>query len=142
MAQTNWQNLPSTSTPLNATNLNKIETAVYGTVLYSNTTGSTSNITLLESVEDYDYVEVYYHRADNDYGSIKIDNPNNKMANIMTSFIYGGGTGIQIGSKRILFKDDLLRTVYEYHTNINASGIAEFGAQTQILIYKVIGYKA
>lgn len=25
MAQTNWQNLPSTSTPLNATNLNKIE---------------------------------------------------------------------------------------------------------------------
>lgn len=25
MAQTNWQNLPSTNTPLNATNLNKIE---------------------------------------------------------------------------------------------------------------------
>lgn len=25
MAQTNWENLPSTSTPINATNLNKIE---------------------------------------------------------------------------------------------------------------------
>lgn len=51
-----WENLPSTNTPLNAQNLN-------GTTLYESANGTNGNITLSETADNFDYIEIFGHRT-------------------------------------------------------------------------------
>ena len=134
MAQTNWQNLPSTSTPLNATNLNKIETAIYGTVLYEDTNGTSSTITLNnDSFTNYD--ELYIMLNDFKFTKIKVVNQktyflqrfNIPAINTFRTFC----TSITINNNTITFG-----TQYFYDNN---GYYQEF---TGISILKIIGYKA
>ena len=47
-------------TPINDTNLNKMQTDLQGTVLYENSTGTTGDITLSDEIENYDEYEIKY----------------------------------------------------------------------------------
>ena len=50
----------------------------YENILYDNISGSNSNITLNDSVENYKYIEVFYRNNDNYYTSRKFYKPNGK----------------------------------------------------------------
>jgi hypothetical protein len=96
--KTTWENAPSTNTPINANNLNKIEEGIYQNslkadqegdlstldtttkstlvgainelvptkdlipvVLYNDSTGSTTTVSLSDSINNYSYIEIFYH---------------------------------------------------------------------------------
>ena len=133
MAQTNWQNLPSTSTPLNATNLNKIETAVYGTVLYDDANGTSSTITLNnDSFTNYDELEIMLN--DFKFTKIKVVNQNTyffQRFTIPTATTFRTFcTSITINNNTITFG-----TQYFYD---HSGYFQEFPG---IKILKIIGYK-
>lgn len=50
----------------------------YEKVLYNNTAGSNTAITLNDSVVNYQYIEIYYRNNDNFYTSRRFYNPNGK----------------------------------------------------------------
>ena len=63
MQKITFEDLPSTNTSINATNLNQVQTntenAINGTILYNNTSGSNGTIQLSDSVSNYTYLEIY-----------------------------------------------------------------------------------
>lgn len=52
------------------------ETILRNKTLYDNSSGTTGTITLSESAANFHYFEIFFLRADNDYGSARIANPN------------------------------------------------------------------
>ena len=124
-----WENYPSTKTPRNAENLNKmeentqkaitelendalkmeentqkainkLEEKVLGTILYENSDGTNEDITLSETVENYDCIEIFYRNNTGVgmYNSIKIENANNKMAILSTPFINQAGLMLNVAT--------------------------------------------
>lgn len=142
MAQTNWQNLPSTSTPLNATNLNKIETAVYGTVLYEDTTGNgvtgQNSINLSDSINNYEKIKLVIDTSRDGsikyaYNIIKEFNINSKLTQFSESVCY---------DKIVWFTFSISNNIL----TITRNRVTEMtGTMTEgnfVYITKVIGYKA
>lgn len=58
------------------------------TILYSNSSGSSSTITLSSSAADYDYIEFYYFKDSNQIISSKIYSPNGKAATLGSVTFY------------------------------------------------------
>lgn len=60
----NFENGASGKTPINKTNLNKMQTTlseeIHGTVLYASST--TDNVTLLDSASNYNYLEIFFRK--------------------------------------------------------------------------------
>lgn len=65
-------------------NKTKLSEVLERTVLYNNETGSNSTITLNDSVEKYEDIEIFYRNNDKYYNSIKINKPNNKQLSLMS----------------------------------------------------------
>lgn len=63
MDKINFENLPSTSTPISAENLNQvqanIEKALIGTILYEDETGTTGDVSLSNNIINYSSFKVY-----------------------------------------------------------------------------------
>lgn len=53
-------------------------------VLYENTSGSNSNITLSDSAANYEYIEIFYKNNDNAFSSVKVYQPNNKKVSLIS----------------------------------------------------------
>ena len=51
-------------------------------VLYDNSDGSLETITLSETTANFDYLEIFYKNNDNRSGSLRVDNPNNKIVSL------------------------------------------------------------
>jgi len=74
----NWEDLPSTDTPINAVNLNIMDEGIYDldnnrNVLYDGNIREYGDYTLNDNVNNYDYIEVFAGRG-TDFGgnSVKI----------------------------------------------------------------------
>ena len=66
-----------------ATSWKKGNAEVYGeTVLYNNTSGTTSTVTLSESAANFTYLEIYYTRMGTFTKSVKVYNANGKTVNL------------------------------------------------------------
>lgn len=119
---------------------NKAENIQYKPViLYENPNGSNSNITLNDSVENYECLEIFYKDNVNRFNSGKIYNPNGLEFFMVTGNAYSNG------SAYIRFK-----TVVINNTSITNSTYSELGisSSTQnvtngnsIYITRVVGYK-
>lgn len=116
---------------------------ITGTVLYDNSTGTTGNVTLSESVADYSYVEIYYYRnhwSGNMYGSRKINDANGKTTSLGGELFFfdTGNTTLYVEHKRVSLSGNTI-TVIDYGQATNKGG----GNATSNTIYitKVIGYK-
>lgn len=119
---------------------NKAENIQYKpVVLYENSNGSNSNITLNDSVENYECLEIFYKDNVNRFNSGKIYNPNGSEFFMVTGNAYSNG------SAYIRFK-----TVVINNTSITNSSYSELGisSSTQnvtngnsIYITRVVGYK-
>lgn len=137
-------NLNSTSTTdaLSANQGNVLKNLLDGTVLYNNATGSSSSITLSQSVANFDYIEIYFAGVQGVtyyYNFTKINNPNNKDIALLTAisgadnFCFVGTIG-NISNTTISLENN--RRVWFHHDSS-----AHFDTTALIYITKVIGYK-
>lgn len=110
--------------------------------LYNNETGSTSNITLNDSVENYEYIEIFYG-ADNRYFSNKIYNANNKHTAISAVFsLDGSSTLTYIYTSDIAISNKTLTISNSRNAYINLSDntVGNYGTSSYIKIYRVVGH--
>lgn len=86
MNKINFENSPSTNTPLSAENLNlmqtNIEKAIRGTTLFEVVGGTKDNITLSDSAVNYVRMKFYCHDNDGRYFTCELTSPNGKQINL------------------------------------------------------------
>ena len=110
--------------------------------LYDNPTGSSTSVTLSESVANFDYIEIYYAGEQGGtyhYNYNKIDNSNNKNISLLAAI--SGASNLYFVTARALILEaniTLANNRRVYFTN-NSSAIFDNGAT--LYITKVVGYK-
>lgn len=107
--------------------------------LYSDSTGTSGQVTLSENVSNYSYLEIYYY-ADGRYSSTKIPT---SATQFTISLIYTGDNSYQY-----LFCTDCTisgNTINQNYARNNfiseQNNISSYGSTPYIKIYKVIAYK-
>ena len=162
MDKINFENLPSTNTPISAENLNQLQTNVetaleskantetveeeletkvnVGTVLYENETGTTGGISLNTPIENFKYFEVesyVIYNGEKVYtttGKLPIANKNR----IHLNNIFVGATGLQVYSKRIA----MLGTAVSVNSDRRyGSSTSETTDDIYTYITKITGYE-
>lgn len=118
-------------------------------ILFDNSNGTQSTVTLTETAEHFDYLDIYYRDNSSNYDSKRIyqphgkgvllntvrqNAPNNKMW-IKSARVSISGTSITWGTER--GQTTLTPVAYSNNTY---SGIS-FGTDPEIWIYCVVGYK-
>jgi len=109
----------------------------YPTVLYNNSTGSTSSITLNDSYTNYKYIEIWGKRSSR-YGYTKLDT---SVSNSISLIVAGPSTSnITFYNALCVFNDKTL-SLSGNAIAISSSAIVGFGDSNEVAIVKVIGYK-
>lgn len=138
---------------INDTNLNKLQTnvenAINGIKLYSNETGTSSNITLSDNIDNYSEYEIKYKGTnDEPYTTGRLSTKNISRIHLNAIFLgnqTGGATGaLRISNARVSISENILTFVssryYEKPYNSGASG-GIYEDMNSIKITEVIGYK-
>lgn len=107
-------------------------------ILYENEAGTNENITLIESVANFKYIEIYFKDDYWTYSSVKIPSPNNKRTKLSTVGVYQNDNVMMILTREVLIKDNSITTVDFGHYNSWNNNITK---DNYIYITKVIGYK-
>lgn len=110
------------------------------TILYDNSSGNNGNITLSDSVANYDYIEIFYKNNDDTYASVKVSNADGKNAMLLTLMPhatgYLKGTIVSIATTNIT-----ISSYYSQTTLPNNGAIVVNQSQNYHYITKVVGYK-
>lgn len=114
---------------------NNIISKINGTVLYSSPTGTTEDITLSNSVSNYDYIEVYAQKS-NCHTSVKIDSIGYVLFCITITNAFGNTDTQQINATYKL-ENNKLTKIFE-DASLNNGGIIQ---TNEVNVYKIIGYK-
>ena len=109
-------------------------------VLYENTSGSNSKITLSDSASNYEYLEIFFRNNDNIYNSVKVYQPNGKKVNLISQYNNGSNTiwfkiAICLISGNTITKDNAVEMKLAASNAITAS------SGNSNYITRVIGYK-
>lgn len=154
MQKINFQNLPNTTTPVNATNLNAIQTNTENEInnintilsnilktytLYNNSSGSNTSITLSDSKSNYDYLEIYY-LTEGHKGSIKVLSDVESFA-LSVAIPY---TSTYIRNARFSVSTNSISCSNFTSYEINDSGLGNYTSNVNnntFYITKVLGYK-
>lgn len=107
-----------------------------GYTLYENATGSNGDITLSDSVNNYEYIEIYF-TSSGYAGSKKIDLSTSTSFMINLPFIYNNGYYDRM-SKYSISGNTI---TYNSSININSNFSSVITGYNEILIKKIIGYK-
>lgn len=114
---------------------NNIISKINGTVLYSSPTGTTEDITLSNSVSNYDYIEVYAQKS-NCHTSVKIDSIGYVLFCITITNAFGN-TDTQQMNATYKLENNKLTKIFE-NASSNNGGIIQ---TNEVNVYKIIGYK-
>ncbi|MEE0865504.1 MAG: hypothetical protein U0L98_01705 [Clostridia bacterium] len=107
-------------------------------VLYSNTTGTTGNVTLSDSVANYDYIEIQCKRTGFIYSSGKIYNANGKTISLTAS--NATEEHIYLYSKLIQINGNTITAVRSKLMYLNDQ-MQAFVTDNDNYITRVVGYK-
>ena len=110
------------------------------TILYSNDSGTQGTITLSDSVENYDYIEIFYRNDSSNFKSVKIDNPNGRSVALENIGHYADqsylrASVIVLSGSNVTWQDYL--TGFQILT---ASATVSSSSSNLIFINKIIGY--
>lgn len=109
-----------------------------GTILYSNESGTTADIELTDSAENYKFIEIFYNgESNNNY--VKVYEPNNKQVFLITAWTNTNDSGnLKIA---IIYISNKLISKQKYTAiNYSSNSFSSF-EENGIGIKKVIGYK-
>lgn len=123
----------------NASEFNNFKQELIPTVLYENQSGSTSNITLNDSISNYSFYEITFSRGGNGYNTVRMSTDFLTNVCLITSF-YGGNL-YRIYMANISIAGTSLTRNYGRYLNVADNATLSTGEESSVLIYKVIGYK-
>ena len=136
-------------TPINDTNLNKMQTDLQkaitdlkGTVLYEDSIGTTGDITLSESAANFKKLEVQYSYNNLYCSTGIIENPNGKKMSLSVGFSVTQYKVARYQYKVIAINETSITTDtagYISCSEANATDVSS--TENKIYITKVIGYK-
>lgn len=117
-------------------------TKLKGTVLYESTTGSKNDITLNESAENYESLEIEY-KYQNTYNTAKVFNPSGKLVSLSISTSVSQYNAARVQYKTVAINGtSITNNQYGYLTISEASTMEANTHENDIFITKVIGYKS
>ena len=119
-------------------NSKKISDIIEPVVLYDNATGTTGNVTLSDSVANFQYIEVYFYNNDNFYCFNKFYNPNGKKICLISTQLDGTTNRIKSGVYTV--SNNIITVNYGCDWNLNANA-GTTGSARVIYITRVVGYK-
>lgn len=131
-------NSTSATNALSAKQGKVLNEKIQGTVLYSNETGTTGNVTLSDSVANYDYIEIQGKRDSNYYSSGKLYNINGKNVVLTTTFTASGL--MYIYSKNIQINGNSITNISSDLAYFNGTN-QNFDSDDRHFITRVVGYK-
>ena len=111
---------------------------ISGNVLYNSASGTAGTVTLLDSAENYTYLEIFYRSSgDNACGSVKVFSPNGKLVHLGTihyiaDYDYAKFALVSVSGSMITFSQN-----YQIILKNNGS---EYSAENAIFITRVVGY--
>lgn len=108
-------------------------------VLYSDSSGSTGNITLSDDISNYSYYEIIYSRQGSGYSSLRMPTSYITDVNFINS-IYLGNI-LRFYSAHITISGTTLTRNYDNYINFTNTNALNFGTAPSLNIHKVIGYK-
>lgn len=106
-----------------------------GSILYDNSTGTLGNVTLNDSAENYDYIEIYY-KTNTRSGSKKIADFSGKTLELSFS-ITAPNTFVSL-TKQVQISGTSITKISENQYMSSGGGIT---TTDTVYIYRVIGYK-
>lgn len=109
-----------------------------GTVLYEDEVGTTGDITLSDSVANYDYIEIQCKRGEFVYGSGKLSNINGKTISLSTN--YTTSSQMYVYSKVITVLENVITAVRANLAYFSNSSSTSFSSDDSHYIVRVIGY--
>ena len=109
-----------------------------GTVLYEDEVGTTGDITLSDSVANYDYIEFQCKRGEFVYGSGKLSNINRKTISLGTN--YTTSSQMYVYSKVITVLENVITVVRANLAYFSNSSSTSFSSDDSHYIVRVIGY--
>ena len=139
MSLIEFQDYPSTETPLNAENLNHNFKTLKGVVLFEGST--TGNLTLNDSASNYDIMEIFYRNQDGYLDSKRIYSPNEKKLSLDLSYYNPGTQQFQHWAGNIEISGTTITHSKDYYYG-NAGGATNTPLEINYInIEKVVGYK-
>lgn len=106
-------------------------------VLYNNDRGSRDTITLSKSVNNFEYIEIFYGKARPE-SSVRFIRSQTEYA---VMFSYTPLTnGPQIVVKKVKVSGTTISHAHGYYLNFTASGVSS-GSTNEIYIFRVLGWK-
>ena len=144
----NWENLPSTNTPVNADNLNKMDEGIanainQNVILYNNVNGSNEDITLNDNSDNYKYIDIYYFQQDRTYSFIRAL-PNTTVA-LSAPHVTNNGYAIGWSTRNIKISGNKITTDttnrYLFINVVSTNSLSGASKTNYVYITKVVGYK-
>lgn len=133
-------------TPINDTNLNKAQTDLQEQIdtlnyveLYYNASGTTGNITLSETSENFNMLEIFYSKG-NAHQSVKVYKPNGKTVSLILGYINNNNDAqIQV-PRASISQNTIVRVDTNGLINFYNSSLQVY-VSNETNIYAVIGYR-
>lgn len=121
---------------------------VLGVILYENSDGSNTNITLNDNVSNYEYIKIFYKNNDNVFNSVDVYIAKTNMAKVValgawtisSDVMYFKYKNITI-SENIISNTTALAEYPFIEYSMSTSGIIWLGQNNYIYITRVVGYK-
>lgn len=114
-----------------------------GVTLYEDEEGTTDIVSLLETVKNFNYIEIYFKRQSTTletYNAIKVFSPNGKTMGLTTAYS-SGSTSAQLFSKLITINETTITPVRETQITFSSGEMVTTEASERIKIIKVVGYR-
>lgn len=112
-----------------------------GRVIYSNSSGSTGTITLLETAANFSFLEIHYGNI-NYQLTTRVFDPNNKKVPLFFDYMVNSTTHHILTKKVTISKTSITTdTSHSGYGNIIDGGTIYVGTENSVKIYYVIGFK-
>lgn len=149
MQKINFEDYPSTNTPIDADNLNDLQDNVEEAIeelkeviLYEDETGATDNITLEDDISNYKYFEVSAYRGDKELLPTQryYNNESDCNIHLNTSYNVLGGT-YPSGAQYSISGTNLTLNNFYKILLVPGSYPSNASSTSDIYINKIVGYK-
>lgn len=142
-------NFIDNETPLSAENLNKIQkdlqteiNQLKGTVLYEDSEGTSENITLNETVANFDYIDISFETNQNKTHTERVYTPNEKNLTVNIGNIFDPNGIYQLAVAGLKINGNYLEWTYNGYVNMPHGSTCFIGSNSYYTkIVSVIGYK-
>ena len=111
-----------------------------GVILYDNSSGTDGTVTLSESSENFEYLEIFFRDKNYCYNSCKIYNANEKKASLIVIYNY---SSVYQSIRTVSISGTSITTLYDRGVSIMGSASTAMinSITTYIYITRVIGYR-